>query len=73
MHTRNAQVAIRSSHKEPSSPTAYDDNITLIESSLDQELSVVSFGLSDGELPNYVSLMVRLLISGFSAILSSVY
>ena len=36
-------------------------------------LSVVSFGLSDGELPNYVSLMVSLLISGFSAILSSVY
>jgi len=29
------------------------------------------FGLSDEELPNYVSLMVRLLTSGFSAILSS--
>ena len=73
MHTRNAQVAIRSSHKEPSFNNAHDDSITLIESSLDQELSVVSFGLSDGELPNYYSPMVRLLISGFSAILSSVY
>jgi len=38
---------------------------TLIESSLDQELSVVRFGLSDGELPNYYSPMVRLLISIF--------
>jgi hypothetical protein len=46
---------------------------TLIESSLDQELSVVSFGLSGGELPNYISLMATLLTSGFSAILSSVY
>ena len=46
---------------------------TIIESRLDQELSVVRFGLSDGELPNYVLLMVRLLTSGFSAILSSIY
>ena len=34
-------------------------------------MSVVSFGLSDGELPDYISLMVELLTSGFSAILSS--
>ena len=34
-------------------------------------MSVVSFGLSDGELPNYVSLMMRVLTSGFSAILAS--
>ena len=42
-----------------------DFSNTLIESSLDQELSVVRFGLSDGELPNYISLMVRLLTSAF--------
>ncbi len=50
-------------------------SLTLIESSLDQELSVVrsGFGLSNGEPPNYISLIERLLTSGFLAILSSVY
>jgi len=45
----------------------------LIESSLDQELSVVRCGLSDADLPNYISLMVRLLTLGCPALLSSVY
>ena len=48
---------------------------TLIESNLDHELSVIRCQLwvGDGELPNYISLMVQLLTWIFSAILFSVY